>query len=82
MSKTLASYSTRLFGEDCDYLDTPGEPCWGDVWMVDDGEYEDEDGEWHLGTLQFACAGHSDRVWRGGPYRPSTYQEDIDAGFW
>jgi len=42
-------------GTDCSWHDTEGEPCWGDVTVIDEVQYgEDEWGWIH------ACEGHLD----------------------
>jgi hypothetical protein len=49
---------------DCYALDSyDDEPCWGNVYVVDE-TYTEDDHWWH-----HACEGHADK-WDGGKYKP------------
>ncbi len=60
-------YMKCTCGETCSYDDrqTPDQPCWGEVNIVDYWDIGDDEIRIH------ACEGHSDMVY-GGEYKPKS----------
>jgi hypothetical protein len=60
--------TARCCGAGCDYEGAEGEPCWGEIAVVDEVEHANGEGgtDW---SWVHVCDGHRDR-YNGGAYKP------------